>query len=116
VGRCHRIFCRGSVKREESNIERYWHPFPNAFPSRGDGHGIFESTLGFPPEHIVEPVIYNIGRQHKVVTNIRHASVATEATWFVLELSGDAHEIEQAMDHLSDLKVECELVEGDVVQ
>ena len=27
----------------------------------------------FPPELIKEPIIYNLGQQFKVVTNIRHA-------------------------------------------
>ena len=72
--------------------------------------------LSFPPEQITEPVIYNIARQYNIVTNIRRANVTTEAGWVVLEITGDPDELERAVDHLRNIKVEVEPVEGDVVQ
>ncbi len=42
----------------------------------------------FPPERIDEPIIYNIGVQFKVVTNIRRADVSENKGWVVLELEG----------------------------
>ena len=72
--------------------------------------------LTFPPEKITEPIIYNIGRQYKVVTNIRRANVTEEAGWVMLEILGPPEEIEQAVDYLKNINVQVELVEGDVVQ
>ena len=72
--------------------------------------------LSFPPSQITEPVIYNIGRQYNIVTNIRRANVTAEAGWVVLEITGEADELERAVDHLRNIKVEVEPVEGDVVQ
>lgn len=72
--------------------------------------------LTFPPEKITEPIIYNIGHQYKVVTNIRRANVIEEAGWVMLEILGPPEEIERAIDYLKNIKVQVELVEGDVVQ
>jgi len=72
--------------------------------------------LTFPPEKITEPIIYNIGHQYKVVTNIRRANVTEEAGWVMLEILGPPEEIERAIDYLKNIKVQVELVEGDVVQ
>ena len=72
--------------------------------------------LSFPLEQITEPVIYNIGRQYNLVTNIRRANVTSEAGWVVLEITGDSDELERAVDHLRNINVEVEPVEGDVLQ
>ena len=72
--------------------------------------------LTFPPELITEPVIYSIGRQYNVVTNIRRANVTHDEGWVVLELTGDADELEEVVDHLPNIGVHPEPVEGDVVQ
>ncbi|MYF98458.1 FeS-binding protein [Candidatus Poribacteria bacterium] len=72
--------------------------------------------LTFPPEKIKEPIIYNIGQHFSVVTNIRRANVTEEAGWVILEMQGTSEQIEQAIDYLKNIKVQVELVEGDVVQ
>lgn len=72
--------------------------------------------LTFPPEKVTEPIIYNIGHQYKVVTNIRRANVTEEAGWVMLEIQGPPEEIEKAVDYLKNINVQVELVEGDVVQ
>lgn len=72
--------------------------------------------LTFPPERVTEPIIYNIGHQYQVVTNIRRANVTEEAGWVMLELLGPPDEIERAVDYLKNINVQVELVEGDVVQ
>ncbi len=72
--------------------------------------------LSFPPSQITEPVIYNIGKQYDVVTNIRRANVTADTGWVVLEITGEADELERAVDHLRNINVDVEPVEGDVVQ
>ena len=51
----------------------------------------------FSPELIKEPLIYQLGKQFEVVTNIRMADVDAKVGWVVLELDGDADEIERAI-------------------
>lgn len=72
--------------------------------------------LTFPPEKVTEPLIYTIGHQYKVVTNIRRANVTEEAGWVMLEILGPPEEIERAVDYLKNINVQVELAEGDVVQ
>jgi len=72
--------------------------------------------LTFPPDLITEPVIYNIGHQYNVVTNVRRANVTAETGWVVLEITGEPDELERAIDYLKNIKVQVEPVEGDVVQ
>ncbi len=72
--------------------------------------------LTIPPEKITEPIIYNIGQQFRVITNIRRANVTEDAGWVMLELLGASDEIERTIDYLKNIRVQVELVEGDVVQ
>ena len=71
--------------------------------------------LTFPPERVTEPVVYNIGRQYDVVTNIRRANVTADDGWIILEITGDADELERVIEHLSNIRVQVEPVEGDLV-
>jgi len=48
----------------------------------------------FPEELIREPVIYNLGQQFNIVTNILRADVTEDRAWVVLELDGTDEEIE----------------------
>ena len=50
--------------------------------------------LTFSPETITEPIIYNLGQQFKIVTNIRQADLAEDRGWIALELDGEDHDIE----------------------
>ncbi len=72
--------------------------------------------LTFPPEKITEPIIYNIGQQFRVITNIRRANVTEESGWVMLEIRGTSDEIERAIEYLKNIQVQVEPVEGDVVQ
>ena len=53
--------------------------------------------LTFPEELIKEPIIYNLGQQFKVVTNIRRADLTNDKGWMVLELEGKEEEIEEGI-------------------
>ena len=51
----------------------------------------------FSPELIKEPLIYMLGREFEVVTNIRMADVDEYVGWVVLELEGEPEEIERSI-------------------
>ncbi len=53
--------------------------------------------LTFPPDLINQPLIYNMGKQFPVVTNIRRANVSGDRGWMILEISGTDEEIEKAL-------------------
>jgi L-aspartate semialdehyde sulfurtransferase ferredoxin len=69
----------------------------------------------FPPDRITQPLIYNMGRQFDVVTNIRRANVTRDRGWVILEISGDTPEIERAVDWALHQGVRVDPIEGDIV-
>ena len=54
--------------------------------------------LTFSPQLIKEPLIYELGRDFAVITNIRMPDVDAEIGWVVLGLEGDDDEIARALD------------------
>ena len=51
-------------------------------------------TLTFASESISEPIIYTLGQQFNIVTNIRQAELVEDRGWIVLELDGKDKDIE----------------------
>lgn len=72
--------------------------------------------IRFPEDKIKEPVIYQIGREYKVVTNVRRADVRETTGWMDLELTGDVAEIERAVDGLRQKGVVVDPIELNVVE
>ena len=53
--------------------------------------------LTFEGTQITDPVIYQIGKDFKIVTNIRRAEVHAGVGWVILELDGAEAEIDLAL-------------------
>ena len=53
--------------------------------------------LSFTPETSSEPIIYNIGQQFNVITNIRRADATEDRGWIELELEGEEKDIEEGI-------------------
>ena len=70
----------------------------------------------FPEDMIKEPVIYEIGHEYKVVTNVRRADVRETTGWMDLELTGDSTEIERAIVGLRTKGVVVDPIELNVVE
>ena len=70
----------------------------------------------FPQELIREPLIYNLGHQFNVVTNIRRADVSEDRGWVVLELEGEEEDIEQGIVWVTSKGVRVDPVIGDIVE
>ena len=64
---------------------------------------------------MTQPVIYNMGKQFHVVTNIRRANVTRDRGWVILEISGKDEEIERAIAWSKEQGVRVDPIEGDVV-
>lgn len=77
---------------------------------------IIRVQLTFEKESVKKPVIYEIGHQFDVVTNIRRANVTATSGWVVLEISGELKEIEKAIENLKERGVRVDPVEGDIVE
>ncbi|MGE3151914.1 MAG: NIL domain-containing protein [Nitrospiraceae bacterium] len=72
--------------------------------------------IRFPHEKIKEPVIYQIGHEFNIVTNVRRADVRDTTGWMDLELTGEVEEIERAVDGLRQKGVLVDPIELNVVE
>ena len=70
----------------------------------------------FPEQLIREPIIYQLGHEFQVVTNIRMADVEEYVGWVMLELDGEPDEIARSLDWAEAKGVRVDPVEGDVVE
>ncbi|HXG35830.1 MAG TPA: NIL domain-containing protein [Dehalococcoidia bacterium] len=70
----------------------------------------------FAPELIRQPIIWSLGRNFNLVTNIRRADVTDDRGWVVLELEGDMEEIERGLKWVEEQGVRVDPVPGDVVE
>ena len=63
------------------------------------------------PSHVTkEPVVYNIGQQFDIVTNIRGASVSDQVAIIALQLDGESDEIDRAIAYILSRGVKVEQV------
>jgi hypothetical protein len=65
---------------------------------------------------VTEPVIYQLGKQFAIVTNIRRADVTRDQGWVLLEIIGEPDELERGVEYLESRGVKVEPAEGDVVE
>ena len=70
----------------------------------------------FPQELITLPIIYELGKQFNVVTNVRRADVTEDRGWVVLEMDGPIDEIERGLDWVTAKGVRVDPVPGDIVE
>ena len=69
----------------------------------------------FKTELIQRPVIYELGKKFKIVTNVRRAEVGQENGWVVLELEGALDEIDRGLEWVAELGVDVSPLDGDIL-
>ena len=74
------------------------------------------SKFTFPPDLVTQPIIYNLGKNFEIVTNIRRADVTENQGWVILELEGDEGEIDRGLEWVRDSGVRVDPVVGDIVE
>ena len=72
--------------------------------------------IRFPEDKIKEPIVYQIGHEFNVVTNVRRADVRETTGWMDLELIVDSTEIERAIAGLRKKGVIVDPIELNVVE
>lgn len=70
----------------------------------------------YPPRLITTPVIWELGKKFKVVTNVRQASVTDEIGVVCLELQGMRPHVKKAIQWLERIGVKVEPVEINVIE
>ncbi len=72
--------------------------------------------FSFPENLVTEPIIYLLGREFEVVTNIRMADVEETFGWVILELDGDSGEIDRALAWAESRGVRIDPITADIVE
>lgn len=70
----------------------------------------------FPTQLIKDPLIYKLGHEFNVVSNIRRADVREDMGWVILELDGEEEEIDRSLSWMASNGVRIDPVSGDVVE
>jgi len=70
----------------------------------------------FPEKLIKEPIIFNLGRQFNVVTNVRRADITESKGWVVLELEGAERDIDNGIAWVTGKGVRVDPVVGDIIE
>lgn len=70
----------------------------------------------FPEDKIREPIIYDVGKRYKIVTNVRRADVNEKTGWVDLELTGESAEIEAAAEWMKQQGVAVDPIERNIIE
>lgn len=82
----------------------------------GGGEVVRKIWLTFPRDLVERPLVWEVSQKFEVVTNIRQASVSREIGLIGLELSGEAEEVQKAIDFFNEHGVSVEPIELNVVE
>ncbi len=72
--------------------------------------------LTFPERLIREPVVYKLGKEYGIVTNIRRANVEKKVGWIVLELDAPQADLDRGLAYLHELGVQVDGADVDMVE
>ena len=70
----------------------------------------------FTPETSSEPIIYNLGQQFNIVTNIGQAQAAKDRGWIELELDGEDQDIEAGIAWVTSKGVKVDPVSDEAAE
>ena len=65
---------------------------------------------------IKEPVVYKVGKDFNVITNIRRADIQEGIGWVILEIEGEQKAIDEALDWVRSLGIRVDPALGDLVE
>jgi ABC-type methionine transport system ATPase subunit len=69
--------------------------------------------LTFPERVIQEPIVYRLGKDFDLVTNIRRANVEERFGWVILEVDGTEDEVARAVSWLEERGVQVDRIGDD---
>lgn len=72
--------------------------------------------LTFPEQLIQEPIIWRLGRQYDIITNVRRANVEDTVGWILLEVEGTEEALDQGIAWLTEMGIQVDRLHGDVVE
>jgi ABC-type methionine transport system ATPase subunit len=73
-------------------------------------------TFTFSEEQIRDPIIYNLGQQFHLVSNIRQANLSEDEGWITIDLEGEENDMEQGIAWVTSRGVRVDIIESEVRQ
>jgi hypothetical protein len=70
----------------------------------------------FPQDQIKEPIIWEVGKRFDLVTNIRRADVTAEVAWAILELEGEADDLDRGVKWVEEKGIRVDPVEDSIIE
>lgn len=70
----------------------------------------------FPETLIREPIIWQLGHEFRIITNVRMADIDEHVGWVILELEGEEDEIQRGMEWAEAKGLRVDPVIGDVLE
>ena len=67
--------------------------------------------LTFRGDTLNDPIIYRLGQDFKVVTNIRRADVAQDSGWVELDVDGEPAEVDRALEYCRSRGIDVQRLE-----
>ena len=72
--------------------------------------------IRYPEERIPDPILYQIAKEFQVIPSIRRADVRETTGWMDVEFTGDADEIDRAIEGLRQKGCVVDPIELNVVE
>ena len=72
--------------------------------------------LTFPEQLIQDPIIWRLGRQYDIITNVRRANVEESVGWVILEVEGAEEALDQGVAWMQEMGVQVDRLSGDAVE
>ena len=69
--------------------------------------------LTFPERLIKDPIIWRLGRQYDIITNIRRANVEESVGWVILEAEGTEEALEQGIAWMREMGLQVDPLDRD---
>ena len=70
----------------------------------------------FQIEDVKDPIIYNLGKNFDLVTNIRRADINDEVGWVILEIQGKENSVTDGLNWITSLGVRVDPIGGDIIE
>ena len=70
----------------------------------------------FSSELVAEPIIYNLGMQFRLVTNISRAELREDWGWVIMDLEGEDEDIKEGISWVISKGVRVDPIGGDTVE
>ncbi len=70
----------------------------------------------FQIEDVKDPIIYNLGKNFDLITNIRRADINDEVGWVILEVQGEENSVTNGLEWITSLGVRVDPIGGDIIE